>query len=155
MINMKKCNYVIGVLGVVIAGLIMQAASAFPMEFTTNGPGPGFWPFALGTALFVSAAILLGYTLINKGEFEAQEVKLTGPANKRVYIMMGLVLVFTALISIVGFYFASFVTIPCVMYLVDYRNKKGIALTTVGTVLFIYLVFGMLLKTQMPKPFFM
>ena len=155
MINMKKCNCVVGVLGLVIAGLIMQAAASFPMEFSTNGPGPGFWPFALGVALFVCAAILLGYTFANGKELETQEVKLTGPANKRVYVMMGLVVVFTALISIIGFYGAAILAIPAVMYLVDYRNKKGIALTTFGTVLFIYLVFGMLLKTQMPKPFFM
>lgn len=155
MINMKKCNFVVGFLGASIACLIMQAASEFPMEFTSNGPGPGFWPFALGAALFACAVVLLGYTGINGKELETQEVKLTGPANKRVYIMMGLVVIFTALISIIGFYAAALITIPVVMYLVDYRNKKGIALTTVGTVLFIYLVFGMLLKTQMPKPFFM
>ncbi|MDO4178891.1 MAG: tripartite tricarboxylate transporter TctB family protein [Phascolarctobacterium sp.] len=155
MINMKKCNYVVGVLGIVIAGMIMQAAAAFPMEFTTNGPGPGFWPFALGGALFICAAILLGYTVINGTELASQEVKLTGPANKRVYQMMGIVVCFTILISLIGFYAAAIVTIPAVMYLVDYREKKGIALTTMGTVVFIYLVFGMLLKTQLPKPFFM
>lgn len=155
MINMKKCNLVIGALGVVIAGLIMQAASEFPMEFTTNGPGPGFWPFALGSTLFLGAIILLAYTVVNKEKMEEQEVRLFGPANKRVYIMMGLVIAFTVLISIIGFYAASVISIPCVMYLVDYRNKKGIALTTAGTVIFIYLVFGLLLKTQMPKPFFM
>ena len=69
--------------------------------------------------------------------------------------MMGVVVIFTILISLLGFYLAALVTIPVVMYLVDYRNYKGIALTSVGTVLFIYLVFGMLLGTQLPKPFFM
>ncbi len=43
--NMAVCNYIVGVLGAVIGGLIMQAAAAFPLEFTENGPGPGFWPF--------------------------------------------------------------------------------------------------------------
>ena len=46
--NMAVCNYIVGVLGAVIGGLIMQAAAAFPLEFTENGPGPGFWPFTLG-----------------------------------------------------------------------------------------------------------
>ena len=155
MINMKKCNYVVGVLGAGIGSLIMQAASAFPLEFTTNGPGPGFWPFSLGVALFLCAVLLLGYNITHGKELEEIEVKLTGPANKRVYVMMGVVVIFTGLISVLGFYLAALVTIPVVMYLVDYRNYKGIALTSVGTVLFIYLVFGMLLGTQLPKPFFM
>lgn len=49
--NMAVCNYIVGVLGAVIGGLIMQAAAAFPLEFTENGPGPGFWPFTLGAVL--------------------------------------------------------------------------------------------------------
>ena len=38
--NMAVCNYIVGVLGAVIGGLIMQAAAAFPLEFTENGPVP-------------------------------------------------------------------------------------------------------------------
>ena len=38
--NMAVCNYIVGVLGAVIGGLIMQAASTFPLAFTENGPGP-------------------------------------------------------------------------------------------------------------------
>lgn len=37
----------------------------------------------------------------------------------------------------------------------DYRNYKVIGLTTVLSLLFIYLVFGMLLHTQMPQSVFM
>ena len=36
--NMAVCNYIVGVLGAVIGGLIMQAAAAFPLEFTENEP---------------------------------------------------------------------------------------------------------------------
>ena len=36
--NMAVCNYIVGVLGAVIGGLIMQAAAAFPLEFTENAP---------------------------------------------------------------------------------------------------------------------
>ena len=49
--NMAICNYIVGVLGAVIGGLIMQAAAEFPLEFTVNGPGAGFWPFALGCVM--------------------------------------------------------------------------------------------------------
>ena len=110
--NMAVCNYIVGVLGAVIGGLIMQAAAAFPLEFTENGPGPGFWPFTLGAVLGAVSVLLLLYTFINKTDLHGVKVQLSSTGNKRVYLMMGLVVV-------------------------------------------IYLVFGMLLHTQMPQSVFM
>ncbi len=140
--NMAICNYIVGVLGAVIGGLIMQAAAEFPLEFTVNGPGAGFWPFALGCVMMATAIFLLIYTFINKIALSEERVVLTTPANKRVYLMMGIVVVFCVLII-------------AVMRLMDYHNKKVIALTTVLTLLFIYLVFGMLLNTNMPDSIFL
>lgn len=153
--NMAVCNYIVGVLGAVIGGLIMQAAAAFPLEFTENGPGPGFWPFALGAVLGAVSVLLLLYTFINKTDLHGVKVQLSSTGNKRVYLMMGLVVAFCVLISVLGFYPAAALMIPAVMRLMDYRNYKAIGLTTVLSLLFIYLVFGMLLHTQMPQSVFM
>ena len=153
--NMAVCNYIVGVLGAVIGGLIMQAAAAFPLEFTENGPGPGFWPFALGAVLGAVSVLLLLYTFINKTDLHGVKVQLSSTGNKRVYLMMGIVVVFCVLISILGFYPAAALLIPAVMRLMDYRNIKVIALTTVLTLVFIYLVFGMLLHTTMPQSIFL
>ena len=153
--NMAVCNYIVGVLGAVIGGLIMQAAAAFPLEFTENGPGPGFWPFALGAVLGAVSVLLLLYTFINKTDLHGVKVQLSSTGNKRVYLMMGFVVLFCVLISILGFYPAAALMIPAVMRLMDYRNIKVIALTTVLTLVFIYLVFGMLLHTTMPQSIFL
>ena len=59
------------------------------------------------------------------------------------------------LINLLGFYLAAACLIPAVMKLMDYHNKKYIALTTIGTIVFIYLVFGMLLHTNMPESIFL
>ncbi len=153
--NMTVCNYIIGITGAVIGGMIMQAAAAFPLEFTENGPGPGFWPFALGGALLLTALILLCYTFVKKADLSGQRLSLTTAANKRVYIMMGMVVLFCVLLNLLGFYPAAALFIPAIMRLMDYRNKKIIALTTVLALLFIYLVFGMLLHTSMPQSIFL
>ena len=153
--NMTICNYIVGIVGIILGGLIMNGASAFPREFTVNGPGPGFWPFSLGCAMLMAAVWLLLYTFYKKADLSGQRVHLTTEANKRVYVMMGLATLFCALISLLGFYLASAVLIPCVMKLMDYNDKKYIALTTVLTIVFIYLVFGMLLNTQMPESIFL
>lgn len=153
--NMAVCNYIVGVLGAVIGGLIMRAAAAFPLEFTTNGPGPGFWPFALGSVLLAAALFLLVYTFSNKTELSAVQVRLTTAANKRVYLMMGLVVGFCILLPLLGFYPASALLIVAIMRLMDYRNVKVMLLTAVLTLVAIYLVFGLLLHTQMPQSIFL
>ncbi|MGM9529070.1 MAG: tripartite tricarboxylate transporter TctB family protein [Phascolarctobacterium sp.] len=153
--NMTICNYIVGVVGIVLGALIMSAAAAFPMQFTENGPGPGFWPFSLGCALAVAAVVLLAFTFMKRADLSGQKVNLTTTANKRVYIMMGLVVVFCVLINLLGFYAAAAVLIVATMKLMDYHNKKGILLTTVLTLAFIYVVFGVLLHTKMPQSIFL
>lgn len=153
--NMAVCNYIVGVLGAVIGALIMQAAAAFPLEFTENGPGAGFWPFSLGAVLCAVAVFLLLYTFWNKTDLAGERVALMTTGNKRVYMMMGLVVLFCVLLNLLGFYLAAAVLIPLVMRLMDYRNLKVIALTTASTLLFIFLVFGLLLHTQLPQPIFL
>lgn len=153
--NMAVCNYIISLLGLLISACIMNAASEFPLEFTVNGPGPGFWPFSLGAVLGAAAVILFVYTFLHKEDLSQTRVALTLPANRRVYLMMGVITIYCVLINLLGSYPASAVLIPIVMYFMDYHDKKVIALTTVCTIIFIYLVFGELLHTQMPQSIFL
>ena len=153
--NMANCNFLVSILGALIGVAIMNAASEFPLEFTENGPGPGFWPFALGTALTIAAVVLLIYTISNKKELSKELVSLTLPANMRVYMMMAIIVVYVGFINVLGFYPASALLIPATMRLMDFHNKKVIAMTTVGTIAFIYLVFSVLLHTQMPQSMFL
>ena len=133
----------------------MQASAQFPLEFTENGPGPGFWPFSLGAVLCAVAVFLLIYTFWNRSDLAAEDVALTGVGNKRVYVMMGLVVFFCVLINLLGFYPAAALLIVAIMRLMDYRNNKVIVLTIVLTLAFIYLVFGVLLHTTMPQSIFL
>ncbi len=154
MLTMALCNYVVSLLGVLIGGAIMAAAATFPMEFTENGPGPGFWPFALGLALLLAALALCLTTWLDREALGKTEVRLASTANKRVYLMMGLALAFCVVVNLLGFYLAAFFLIPGVMWLMDYRKKKVLLLTSCATLLFIYLIFGLLLHTQLPPPIF-
>lgn len=153
--SMLHCNYLVGVLGALLGAMIMRAASAFPMAFTQNGPGSGFWPFSLGAALWFAAALLLVYSVTHKTELKEQEVSLTTAANKRVYILMAMVVVFCVLINLLGFYAAGLLLIPAIMLLMDYKNKIGLALTAVGTMLFIFVVFALILGTKLPESIFL
>ena len=153
--SMLTCNYIVGLLGVLIGAMIMQASSNFPMAFTQNGPGPGFWPFSLGTGMLIAAVLVLIYNFMNKDEMSKQEVSLATPANKRVYMLMAMLVVFCGLIELLGFYAAGLVLIPSIMILMDFHDKKVIAMSTIGTLVFIYVVFSLVLGTKMPQSMFL
>ena len=133
----------------------MGASAGFPMEITEQGPGPGFWPFLLGVALTVAALVLAVYTLCHRQELTVEKVILGTAANRQVYVMMALLVLFCRLIHLIGFYAASVVLIPCIMHRLECRDKKLMLFTAVGVTLFIYLVFGQLLHTSLPSSVFL
>ena len=155
MVSMKLCNFVVFVIGMVIGGGIMGASTGFPMEITEQGPGPGFWPFLLGLALTVAAIVLAVYTLCHRHELTEEKVILGTAANRQVYVVMALIVLFCGLIHLIGFYVAAMVLIPCIMYRLECRDKKLMLFTAVGVTLFIYLVFGQLLHTSLPSSVFL
>ena len=155
MVSMKLCNFVVFLMGVVIGGAIMGASAGFPMEITEQGPGPGFWPFLLGVALTVAALVLAVYTLCHRQELTVEKVILGTAANRQVYVMMALLVLFCGLIHLIGFYAAAVVLIPCIMHRLECRDKKLMLFTAVGVTLFIYLVFGQLLHTSLPSSVFL
>ncbi|MBQ3365448.1 MAG: tripartite tricarboxylate transporter TctB family protein [Acidaminococcaceae bacterium] len=155
MVSMKFCNFVVFVMGMVIGGAIMVASAGFPMEITEQGPGPGFWPFLLGLTLTFAALVLAVYTLCHRQEVTEEKVILGTAANRQVYVVMALIVLFCGLIHLIGFYVAAMVLIPCIMYRLECRDKKLMLFTAVGVTLFIYLVFGQLLHTSLPSSVFL
>ena len=69
-------------------------------------------------------------------------------------IMSALNMIFVPM-NLLGCYPAAALLIIATMKLMDYNIKKGILLTTVLTLAFIYLVFGVLLHTKMPQSLFL
>lgn len=154
MFSMRSCNYITALAGLCIGAAIMAASAVFPTDMTEQGPGPGFWPFLLGAALTGAAGILAGYTFLHRAILTEDKVPLNTAANRQAYMMMGIIGIFALLIPLIGFYPAAFLLVPCVMYRLDYRDKKWIAGTTVGVTVFIYVVFGQLLHTALPVSVF-
>ena len=155
MVSMRSCNFIVTLIGLLLGGAIMSAAARFPLEITEQGPGAGFWPFLLGAALVVAAVSLALYTMVHRAALTEEKVALGTAANRQAYVMIGLILLFCAMIHLIGFYPAAALLIPCVMYRLECRDKKRMLLTAAGVVLFIYLVFGQLLHTSLPSSVFL
>ena len=122
---------------------------------TETGPGAGVWPFALGVVLALAGLVLLGHTFWNRKSLAVRLVVINTPANLRVYIVMGLAVLFCLVIELLGFYLAALLMIPAVMLVLGCRSLLRIALTAVLTVGFIYLIFDILLSTKLPQSMFL
>ncbi|MCI5902864.1 MAG: tripartite tricarboxylate transporter TctB family protein [Blautia sp.] len=154
MVSMKKCNYIISVVTAVIGGIILYLSLDLGFGIKAKGgTRSGTWPGVIGILLIVFAIVLCITTIKNKQKYEENKIKLTLPENKRVYVIMVVFVVFSVLLTYFGIYIAGALMIPTVMLILGEKNKKTIALVTVFTLIAIYLIFEVALKTKLPKPF--
>lgn len=153
--NMKKGNYIISIVMLLIGVGIVCMSSQFKIAFGKGDPGAGFWPGLLGIILIgLSIGLFLG-TLKNRQKLEEKTYAVSQPANRRVYITMAAIVGFCLVLYFLGFYIAAVLFIPAVMYILEVRSPKRIMITTAATVIAIYVIFGMLLKIALPAPIFM
>ena len=64
--NMKKTNYIISAITLVLGILMVAMASKFKIKFGSGDPGAGFWPAILGGFMILLAILLLVTTLKTK-----------------------------------------------------------------------------------------
>lgn len=151
--TMRKWNNVVSVITAVMGAFIITLAKKFPIK-SEGDPGAGFWPLTLGTLLVICAIVLFISNIIHKDKEERKSVILGSEANKCVYSIMGIIVIFCIALYVLGFYISTLIFIPTVMYLLDTRDKKLMVITSITTVAAIYIIFGVLLKTQLPNPIF-
>lgn len=153
--NMKQWNFVVAGLFGVFGALVIYESSKLTIDIGESDPGSGFWPFSLGLGLIALSIALVVMSIVNKEKIQSKSVNLTTAAHKRVYVMMGFGILYCVLIYFAGFYLSSLIFIPASMILLGNKDKKKIFLVTVISVVAVYVIFGILLKTQLPAPIFL
>ena len=131
---------------------VVALASSLKIKIGEGDPGAGFWPMMCGILIIVFSVCLLISTIKNKEKLEAKTFTISTPANIRVYILFVL---FCVVLYFLGFYIGALLFIPALMYLMEVRSVKKIALTTIITLAAVYILFGMLLNISLPAPIFM
>jgi putative tricarboxylic transport membrane protein len=156
MVNMKKCNYVISAVAAVLGVAIWALSAGLGIGFKEEGGiSAGTWPAITGGIMVGAALILLVMTLVNRKKYEEMEVVLGLPANRRVYLVMGIMVVYCLLLNVLGLYISGLILIPALMWVLGERNKKKTAIVTVVALAAIYVIFSLILGTKLPEPFFM
>ncbi len=155
MANLRNCNFLVAALCAASGFVIAMTSYGYGIDMTDFGPGPGFWPFILGVALCLVATLLFFDSVKHSEEYKNQPITLTAPQNIGAYQMMALVLCYTVLIFIIGFYAGTALFLVTAMVRLGADNKMHILAVTALFLAFIYILFGMLLHISLPLPFFM
>lgn len=144
---MKKYNYIVAVILLIVGIGMIVGTLGFPY-YGLSDIGGGFWPKVLGGALIICSIGLAVETTLKKNEEVTIDFHSEG--MKRVLIAIGIMIVFSALMMIFGFFVATFFMVISCAILLGERNKVKLIAIPVGVIVFIYAVFEMVLHTNLP-----
>jgi putative tricarboxylic transport membrane protein len=111
------------------------------------GPGPGFFPFWLSVVGGLLAVVLLMQVARGRVEFESQTLNFE---LRPVALVLGGLIVATALLEAVGFRIAMLALLVYLLLALGVRNWIAIALFALAGSFGVFHVFTGLLKVQLP-----
>ncbi len=102
-------------------------------------------------SLAVCLAVLSVLLLIKTLRQEAKNITgLIGNPKKFIKLII-LLIIYTYLISKLGFFTSSFIFLPATMLVMGYKNYLVIGLSTVGLLTFIYVLFAKVFEVPLPE----
>jgi len=131
----------------ILAVLLYRSTANYPVS--VQGSTALYVRF-LGMALGVFCSLELFLWFKNRGQ--AQSEKLTiATVPMRFWGLFILLLIYSTALSYLGFYLSSVLFLPLAMLLLGAKKPLSISLTSIGVLLFIYLVFARLLEVPLPE----
>lgn len=120
---MKKMNLIFAAICAVIGVALIIMAAGYPTaaDYGTGVPGPGLWPIVISALMLAMAALLVMKSLKMAPE-KNTEVPMWNEGTKRVYITMGILFVYVALLEFLGFIIAT--TIMEAIFIQWFAKKK-------------------------------
>lgn len=144
---MKKMNLIFAAICAVIGVALIIMAAGYPTaaDYGTGVPGPGLWPIVISAVMLAMAALLVMKSLKMAPE-KNTEVPMWNEGTKRVYITMGILFVYVALLEFLGFIIAT--TIMEAIFIQWFAKKKPWVTVILALVitLVIYCVFQYVLN---------
>jgi putative tricarboxylic transport membrane protein len=153
---MKKWNIITAILLVFMIGGIFYATKDYP-KVIEGALGPGEWPRFLAILMAIFTLLLLIGTFIQKpnGVKKKDPIQFDSGGVKRVFVIIGTLLLFVFMLQILGFLISSFIFIVLVMLVMGERRVKWLLGTSFGITFGIWVVFELLLKLMLPRPIFL
>lgn len=143
---MQSMEVYISLFFVLVGGLIVEQASAM-QYYSQYGPGPGLLPLWIGVILTVLSVINLVMTY-KKNDTPFSKLLPKGVGLVNLLACVGSFLLFTGLVSFVGFSISSFLMLS-ILFSRGYKWYWALAMSAAVTGV-LFLVFGSVLGVPLP-----
>ena len=144
---MKKMNLIFAGICAAIGVFLIVLASGYPTaaDYGTGVPGPGLWPIVVSAFMLAMAALLVFKTIKMPAEKNV-DVPMWNEGTKRVYITMGILFAYVAVLEFLGFIIAT--TVMEAVFIQWFAKKKPwiTAIISLVVTLVIYAVFQYVLN---------
>jgi hypothetical protein len=115
------------------------------------GPGPGFLPFWMGVAWMGLSALHMGNIALQPQLYQGPQPFPRGQGAIRVGTLLGILLVSTFLMEIVGFLIALIVMVAACLKGIDHMKWRTSVLASVAIAATFYLIFAVAIGVPFPK----
>lgn len=139
---MKKGNIVAGLLCLALGIYVVITCKGYPTAeaYGTGAPGPGLWPGVIGVGLILASLWVL-ITSFRATDESLGNIVVWGEGPKRVYITMGILLVYVILLPTTGFIPVTIVMLfILIQWFAKYKWYKTLIISVLTTVI-IYAIF--------------
>jgi hypothetical protein len=134
---------------VIMGGVVLQGSWALGSGWTTDGPGPGYFPFYIGIILCVSGLGTLYQALF--GKKRNTDVFVDSEQLRRVLSVLLPALVYVLAIQFVGLYVASAVYIALFMIILGKFSPIKSVITSLIVITLFFFMFEVWFKVPLFK----
>lgn len=144
---MKKGNLVLAAVCAVLGIGVIAIASGYPnaAAYGTGVPGPGLWPIVISGVLLACSAILVYRTMRMKPEKDTK-IALWTVGTKRVYLTMGILVIYLLVLEFLGFIISTFVLEFIFIQWFAKKNPAVTAAISAAITMVVYCAFRFLLN---------
>jgi putative tricarboxylic transport membrane protein len=131
----------------ILAVLLYRSTASYPVS--VQGSTALYVRF-LGMALGVFCCLEIFLWFKNRNQATTEKLTIA-TVPMRFWGLFILLLIYSTALSYLGFYLSSALFLPLAMLLLGAKKPLSIGLTSIGVLLFVYLVFAKLLEVPLPE----
>jgi putative tricarboxylic transport membrane protein len=139
----------IGLLSIVFAVWFLVGSLQLPGPLNKVNIGPGAFPLIISILIIIVATMIIVTTLLKK-EKDHKNQYVTIVRFKNIAASIGIIILYTFSIPYLGFYLATAIYFPVMLYLASESNWKTIIFVTVVFELFSFVIFEKILGVLLP-----
>lgn len=151
---MKKGNYIISVLAIVVGAVFLAAGRALGGSSLDGYTSANTWPNIL-SAILIALGILLAVVNTVSKNIPESKIDYKSPDFHRLLLFILLVLIYAALFYLLGCLIASAVFIPVFLAFFGERSWKLIVIYDGAFLILLYVLFEQVLKSPLSRPIFL